>query len=206
MRHRQLGKSDLSVSVVGIGGLHFGNLCDQQQTCRIIHKAQDFGVNFIDTAPMYGNTLSESFIGVAIRGRRDSFVIASKVGLTPAANASGQFGVATVSLNEAVIRKSVDSSLAALNIDRLDLLQLHAFDNSVPIHDTLSALEKLIREGKIRWVGCSNYDHEQLQAVGRAVHERDFSFMVSLQSHYNVLERRLERDLLPLCKDYELGI
>lgn len=206
MQYRQLGSSALNVSVIGVGSLHFGVFCDEQTSHRIIHTAQDCGVNFIDTAPMYGRGLSETYVGHAIKGRRQKFIIATKVGLEPTTDDKGRFGVKTVPLTEKAIRQSVDSSLTALKTDYLDLLQLHAFDDTVTIEETFGALQKIVAEGKVTHVGCSNYNRGQLGTACEAIKSMTSFRLVSLQSHYNVIERRLEADLLPLCQQNEIGI
>lgn len=204
MEYRQLGQSSLRVSVIGIGALHFGNLCDPILSDRIIATATESGLNFIDTAPMYGGGNSECIVGKAVAGRRHEFIIGTKVGLEPIVNANGQFGVRTIPLKRETIFKSVENSLKALNTDFIDLLQLHAFDPTVSPEETFSALAELVVQGKIRYFGASNYNYGELTTMLNAMNLGSFPGLVSLQSHYNVMERRLEQEIVPKCA--ELGI
>lgn len=189
-----------------MGALHFGVFLDEKQSVGLIHEARDLGVNFIDTAPMYGSGHSEGFVGKAINGKRDAFIIASKVGLEPITNENGAFGVRTFALTEVAIRSGVERSLRALNTDYLDLLQLHAFDPQVSPDETLNALERLVSEGKIRYYGCTSYDADQLKLMQDSVLKNRFQGFASLQAHYNLMERRLEEELVPLCNKWNLGI
>lgn len=205
VEHRQLGQSSLEVSVIGIGALHFGNLCDPVLSERIIKTAAESGLNFIDTAPMYGNGNSETIVGEALIGCRNEFIIGTKVGLEPITNAQGQFGVRTIPLKRETIFKSVENSLKLMNTDHIDLLQLHAFDGTVSPEETFSALEDLVSQGKIRYVGASNYDFVQLKTMVATMKSGQYPHLVSLQSHYNIMERRLEKEIVPASAELNIS-
>lgn len=206
MQYRKLGNSSLKTSALGVGALHFGVFCDQEATTRIIQRALDLGMNFIDTAPMYGNANSESFVKNAIKGRRSEVIIGTKVGLEPHFLADGTFGVEVVALNKRNIRHSVEKSLSNLGTDYIDLYQIHAFDASTPVGETMEALEELIREGKIRFAGCSNYDDAELNDAVKAADRQKLVRLVSLQCHYNLIERRAEQAIVPTCIEKNCSI
>ncbi|HLB41773.1 MAG TPA: aldo/keto reductase [Gammaproteobacteria bacterium] len=206
MLYRNLGNSSLSISVIGLGGLHIGVFLNEEEATELINAAFEHGIQFIDTAPMYGSGKSESMIGRAIKGRRQQFVLGSKVGLSPIINEQGQFGVKTVPLNEKTILNSVEASLRSLQTDYIDLLQLHAYDVTIPIEETLGTLEKLKSSGKVRAVGCSNYCREEMALACDAIDGCNVSSFASLQTHYNILERRFETDLRPYCLRYNIGV
>lgn len=206
MQYTNLGHSDLSISVIGFGALHVGVFLDEQEAADLINTAFEQGIQFIDTAPMYGSGKSETIIGKIIKERRQEFVIGSKVGLSPVTNEKGQFGVKTVPLDEKTILNSVETSLKDLQTDYIDLLQLHAYDSTVPIEETLSTLEKLKASGKIRAFGCSNYHREELEQACNSIHQHQMSPFASLQTHYNILERRFETDLRPYCLKHRMGV
>lgn len=200
-RYRPIGT--LKISGLGIGGLHFGNLCDETTTTAIIHAALDRGVNFIDTAPMYGNACSEEFIGRAIRGRRHDVVLATKVGLRPSPAPDGSFGVAVAPLTPANIRAELDRSLRTLKTDYIDLYQVHAFDATTPVEETMTTLRDLVKEGKVRALGCSNYLHGELRQAAAACADVSFA---SFQAHYNLIERRAEAEVFPECREFGAGV
>jgi len=204
MEYRSLGT--LKTSVLGVGGLHFGHLCDQAITTRIIHQALESGINFIDTAPLYGNGYSESYIGNAIRGRRHDVLIATKVGLESRIAEDGAFGVSVVPLNGKNIRSSIERSLRALGTDYIDLYQTHAFDHNTPVEETMAALDALVKEGKIRFLGCSNYLPGELELATDAALQNGWTQFVSFQAHYNLMERKAEQEVVPGCLDRGTGI
>ena len=206
MLYRNLGNSQLSISVIGLGGLHIGVFLNEEEAADLINTAFEQGIQFIDTAPMYGSGHSESIIGRIIKGRREQFVLGSKVGLLPIVNNQGQFGVKTIPLDEKTILNSVEMSLKALQTDYIDLLQLHAYDETVPIEETLMALEKLKSSGKIRAFGCSNYHHQEMERACSALDQCKINSFSSLQTHYNILERRFETDLRPHCIKHNIGV
>lgn len=205
MKYRKLGQSSLIASVLGIGGLHFGVFCDQATTTRIIRRALDLGVNFIDTAPMYGHDHSETFIKNAIHSRRHEVLLSTKVGLEPRIAPDGTLGVSVVPLTRAHIRSSLENSLRALGTDYIDLYQVHAFDPQTPIEETMEALDALVREGKVRFIGCSNYNHAELELVWAAVARCGRTQFSSFQVHYNLIERSAEQSIIPACRALGVG-
>jgi len=202
MELRNLGSSELNASLLGLGGLHFGVFCDQKLTTSLIDEAEALGVNFIDTAPLYGNGVSESMIGNALVGRRDKFIVSTKAGLKPIQHKDGKFGVEIETLTNQYLKRSVEKSLRQLKTDYIDLLQLHAFDPTTPLEVTLDALNQLMREGKIKYFGCSNYSPDELRALISHAPEH----FVASQIHYNVIERRAEDELIPLCSEANLSV
>ena len=177
MERRRIGS--LSVSVVGIGCNNFGARLDARATAEVVRAALDEGVNFFDTADIYGATQSEVFLGQALRGRRDEAVVATKFGM-PIDDA--HFGA-----SPAYVREACEASLARLGTDHIDLYQLHYPDESVPIADTLGALAELVEAGKVRQIGCSNLSVAQLREAREAAGEHPA--FVSIQNQYSLLAR-----------------
>ena len=159
-------------------------------SARVVHAALDAGITFFDTADIYGSTQSEVFLGRALAGRRDSAVIATKFGMKIDAGREGA--------RPDYVRRAADDSLRRLGTDRIDLYQLHQPDPTVPIADTLGALEDLVRAGKVREIGCSNFSAEQLRDA-RAACEPGAAQFVSVQNELSLLQREAERDVLPEC-------
>ena len=182
MEHRTIGS--LSVSVVGIGCNNFGARLDARATAGVVHAALDAGVNFFDTADIYGATQSEVFLGQALRERRDEAIVATKFGM-PIDDA--HFGA-----KPAYVREACEASLRRLGTDHIDLYQLHYPDESVPIADTLGALAELVEAGKVREIGCSNLSADQLVEAKAAA--GDHPAFVSLQNQYSLLAREVEHD------------
>src|SRR5436190_98445 len=189
MEHRHIGS--LSVSVVGLGCNNFGMTIDEKQSADVVHAALDAGINFFDTADMYGGTNSERFLGKALGERRHEAIIASKFGL----RASDEFPGGA---KPEYVRRAADASLKRLNVDRIDLYQLHKPDPSVPIGDTLAAMNDLVKAGKVREIGCSNFSVAQLREAEAAVKGGAAKF-VSVQNEYSLLHREPEKDVLPEC-------
>ena len=206
MRYRKLGNSTIEVSVLGVGALHFGVFCDQKATNDIVARALELGINFIDVAPMYGSGSAEMMVKNAIKGRRDKVILATKVGLNPKFALDGTFGVEVMALTRKNIFSSLDKSLQALGTDHVDLFQVHAFDASTPLEETWSALTDLVGAGKARWVGSSNYDHNEIARTQDVVKRNNLIDFVSLQCHYNLIERRAEQDIVPACLSNNYGI
>ena len=202
MRYRSLGSSGATASVLGMGALHFGIYLDAAESERLVHEALDLGVTFFDTAPLYGRGESESHLGRALAGRRQRLIISTKVGLAPATLPDGRFSVTVTPLNAAQMRISVEQSLHNLGIETIDLLQLHAFDPHTPLSETFEAVTRLVAEGKVRWVGCSNYSEEQLEEAAAS----GVMPFVAFQCHYNMVERRAGTHIAPACQRYGLGI
>jgi aryl-alcohol dehydrogenase-like predicted oxidoreductase len=192
METRRIGS--LEVSVVGLGCNNFGSRLDAEQTASVVDAALDAGVNFLDTADIYGKTQSEVFLGRALRGRRDRVVLASKFGMfvdNPDVDARPEH-----------VRQACDDSLRRLGVDHLDLYQLHRPDPVVPIAETLGALDELVRAGKVREIGCSNFSPGQLREAEAAAAGR--ARFVSVQNEYSLIEREPEQGVLQECE--RLGI
>ena len=190
MKTRRIGS--LTVSVVGLGCNNFGMTIDERQSADVVHAALDAGINFFDTADIYGGTESERFLGKALGTRRKDAVIATKFGM----RANEQFqGGATPEY----VKRAADASLTRLNVDRVDLYQLHKPDSSVPVEDTLAAMNDLVQAGKVREIGCSNFSVAQLREADAAVKAGAAKF-VSVQNQYSLLHRDPENDVLPECE------
>lgn len=200
MEYRQLGRSGLHVSVIGLGGNTFGRYADAEQTARIIHQALDVGINFLDTANVYGTGASEELIGKAIQGRRDGVLIATKVGMR-----MGERPNERGSSRKHVI-ESCHASLRRLSVDTIDLLQIHEFDPLTPLEETLGALDDLVRAGKVHYIGCSNYAAWRVTQALWISDREHFAPYISVQPEYNLLEREVERELVPACLEFGLGI
>jgi aryl-alcohol dehydrogenase-like predicted oxidoreductase len=194
MDQRALGS--LRVSTVGVGCNNFGARLDQAGATNVVNAALDAGVNFFDTADVYGATESERFLAKALGARRAEAVVATKFGMPLD---DKRFGA-----SPKYVRSACEDSLARLNTDYLDLFQLHYPDTTVPIGDTLGALHELIAEGKVREIGCSNFTAEQLrQAKSAAGNGPTF---VSVQNQFSLLDRSPERDgVLGACDELELS-
>lgn len=200
MEYRQLGRSGLRVSLIGLGGNTFGRYADEERTAEIVREALEQGINFFDTANIYNLGISETYLGKALKGFRDSAVIATKVGMR-----MGEGPNEHGSSRKHVI-ESCHASLRRLDIDTIDLFQIHEFDALTPLEETLSALDDLVRAGKVRYIGCSNYAAWQLtEALWISDRERLAKF-VSAQPEYNLLEREIEREIVPCCLHFGIGI
>ena len=194
MLKRSLGS--LEVSVVGIGCNNFGVRLDVDGTRNVVDAAIEAGINFFDTADIYGGTKSEAFLGEALGPRRSEVVIATKFGMPID---DDHFGAAP-----SYVRQACEDSLARLGTDYIDLYQLHAPDDTVPIGDTLGALNELVIAGKVREIGCSNLTAAQLRDAKAAAGEG--AAFVSVQNQYSLLARDPERDgVLDTCDELGLG-
>ena len=200
MKTRALGASDLQVSAVGLGTNNFGTRLDLDEAGSIIDECEDLGVTLLDTADVYGEGESERIIGRLLAGRRDRFVVATKVGL-PWEDGSRPGG-----LDPAYIRTSVQDSLKRLRMDHIDLLQLHVLDPRVPMADVFQVLDELIVKGLVRHVGCSNFrTWEVVEWVMTARHEGWPQF-ASVQAEYSMLVRDAETELLSACQRLGVGL
>jgi aryl-alcohol dehydrogenase-like predicted oxidoreductase len=194
MEHRSLGS--LSVSVVGVGCNNFGARLDQAGSSAVVHAALEAGVNFFDTADIYGATKSEVFLGVALGARRAEAVVASKFGMPIDDTRHGA--------SPEYVRAACEDSLRRLGTDYIDLYQLHYPDESVPIAETLGALNELVVAGKVREIGCSNFTAEQLRDAKAAAGAS--ATFVSVQNQYSLLDRSPERDgVLAACDELGIG-
>lgn len=205
---RRVGASGLFVSAVGLGCNNFGRPGTPTQTLEgtraVLDAAIDSGVTFLDTADMYGAEpgLSETLMGRALQGRRDDVILATKF---------GHFGrdmgypASSAKASRAYIRQAVDGSLTRLQTDRIDLYQLHTPDPETPIEETLEALDDLVREGKVLYVGHSNLSGWQIAEAALVADARRALPFVSAQNHYSLLARASERDVLPAVRRFGLG-
>lgn len=200
MQHRKLGKSGLEVSVIGLGANNFGGRIDYGQSDSVISQAIDVGINLIDTSNSYGNTLSEEYIGRSLEGRRESMVIATKVSsrMNDGPNQAGN--------SRKHIMDQVEKSLRRLRTDYIDLYQIHWWDPTTPIDETLRALDDLTAQGKIRYFGCSNFNSWQVCESVWTSRDLSLRSFISVQPHYSLLERSIETDLIPFCDRYGMGI
>jgi aryl-alcohol dehydrogenase-like predicted oxidoreductase len=189
MEKRRIGS--LEVSVVGLGTNNFGRRIDYEASARVVDAGLDAGINFFDTADVYGNGQSEEFIARALGSRRPQVVIATKFGSHM--EGQGRGGSAEY------IRKAIEASLRRLRTDCIDLYQIHSPDPHVPIVETLGALDELVKAGKVREIGCSNFSAEQLSAAAAAVRPGGARF-VSVQNEYSLLKRDPEQGVLEMCE------
>lgn len=197
MRYRNLGKTDLEVSEIGLGGNTFGPpRLDRAASIACVRRAEDLGINFVDTAIIYGKGHSESYIGEAIVGKRDRWIVATKFNLwKPQPDET----------IDAQIRRQCEESLSKLGTDYIDLFQLHAPLPGMSIAAIFETLGKLVAEGKVREVGLCNFSswrHAQALDITRA---NEWPLPVSSQNHYNLLRRHVELETLPFCEEEQIG-
>ena len=201
MHYRQLGDSGLTVSVVGLGCNNFGGSIDLDASRKVVDRALGLGVTLFDTADTYGNRGgSEDVLGEVLGSRRDEVVLATKWG-----NEMGT-GEREARGGRRYIRMAVEASLRRLRTDRIDLYQLHNPDPRTPIAETLAALDELVDEGKIRYVGSSNFTAWQVADADWTARSGGFERMISAQNHYSLLERAVEAELLPACRHFGVGV
>jgi aryl-alcohol dehydrogenase-like predicted oxidoreductase len=197
---RHVGDSDLEVTVAGLGGNQFGGRLDLEGTRAVVDVALDSGINLIDTADVYGNRGgSEELLGEVLKGRRGQAVIATKFGMDMR-DGRGPRG------SRDYIRHAIDGSLRRLQTDAVDLYQYHYPDGVTPIEETLGALDELVREGRVRHIGCSNFSAEQIEEADRAAREKGLTRFISVQNEYSLLERSIERDVAPACTRLGIGV
>jgi len=194
MELRAIGS--LRVSLVGLGCNNFGMRIDEAATKRVVDTALDVGINFFDTADIYGSTKSEEYLGRALATRRHQAVVATKFGMAVDDQRKGA--------RPEYVRRACDDSLKRLGTDYIDLYQLHQPDPSVPIADTLGVLNDLVKAGKVKEVGCSNFSAEQLDEASRAAKPGAAKF-VSVQNEYSLLHREPEKSVLAACDRLSLG-
>jgi aryl-alcohol dehydrogenase-like predicted oxidoreductase len=199
MLKRRLGSSTLEVSVVGLGGNNFGGRIDFEATNRVVHKAIDLGINLIDTADSYGNKGgSEEWLGKILGEKRNQIVLATKFGLP----VDGETGGAS----RGYIMRAVEANLKRLRTDWIDLYQLHRPDPQTPIEETLRALDDLVRQGKVRFIGCSNLSAQQVAEAQGTAGRHGLTSFVSCQDEYSLLVRDVERELVPTAKRLGMGL
>ena len=199
MELRNLGNSGLKVSIVGLGCNNFGMRIDAAQTRAVVHAALDAGINFFDTADVYGGQKSEVLLGEALKGiDRDSVVIATKFAMPTGEGRQGA--------SRRYIMSAVEASLKRLGTDHIDLYQQHRPDTETPIEETLRALDDLVTAGKVRYLGNSNFNGWQLADADWTARSEGLNRFVSAQNHYNLLDRRIEGEVLPACERFGLGM
>lgn len=198
MDSRTVGASGLKVSTVGIGCNNFGGRLDEAASTKVIHAALDHGITLFDNAdayPLNDHGRAEEILGRALEGRRDEAVVASKFGYDPGTDGS----------RHCIIR-SVEASLKRLRTDHIDLYQFHLPDPDTPLEETLRALDDLIRAGKVRYVGSSQFAPWQIVEAQFVARELGVERFVSTQAQYSLIERDVEKDLLPVCEKYGVGL
>ncbi len=208
MEYRQLGASGLRVSALSLGTMTFGGrdkfanvgTTDLEQATRQIDRCLDAGVNLIDTADVYSAGLSEEIVGRALRGRRDRVVLATKARM-PMGD-----GVNDAGLSRHHLIAACEASLRRLGTDHIDLYQVHEWDGVTPLEETLDALDHLVKSGKVRYIGCSNYAGWQLMKALGVAEGRGLDRFVSQQIHYTLQAREAEYELVPIAVDQGLGI
>lgn len=200
MEYRTLGKSGLKVSAVGLGCNNFGWRIPTDETRKVVHRALDLGISLFDTADFYGKGQSEEFLGDALGAKRKDIVIATKFGMPMGEGEYSGGG------SRRYIRQAVEASLRRLKTDYIDLYQLHFPDPKTPMIETLRALSELVREGKVRYIGSSNLSGWQLVEADWLAKTNNLEPFISAQNHYNLLERHIERDLIPAAQAYGVGV
>jgi aryl-alcohol dehydrogenase-like predicted oxidoreductase len=201
MEFRNLGNSGLKVSVVGLGCNNFGMKCDAEQTRAVVHKALDEGITLFDTADIYGNRGgSEDLLGKALGARRHEAIVASKFGMSMGDGPYLHGG------SRRYIVAACEASLKRLGTDYIDLYQIHQPDPETPQSETLAALDDLIRAGKVRYIGSSNFAGWQVADAAWISRTAGIASYVSAQNQYNLLDRRVERELVPACREFRVGI
>ena len=200
MQLRKLGASGLKVSIIGLGCNNFGMRIDQAQTRMVVDAALDCGVNFFDTADIYGGSKSEAFLGEALKGRRDKAVLATKF-----ANPMGEGAYLRGGARRYIV-KAVEDSLKRLHTDHIDLYQMHVPDADTPIDETLRALDDLVRSGKVLYIGNSNFSGWQIADADWTSLTGGHQRFVTAQNNVSLLERGVEREVLPACERFGLGL
>lgn len=201
MEYRHLGRSGLEVSVVGLGCNNFGMRCDFDQSEAVVNHALDAGITLLDTADVYGGQgKSEEFLGKILKGKRDRVIIATKF-----ASKMGE-GPHKAGGSRKYIIDAVEDSLRRLQTDYIDLYQMHRPDPATPIEETLRALDDLVSAGKVRYIGSSNFNGWQTAEAHYIAQQRGYTPFISAQNEYNLLDRRIETELVPACNKYGLQI
>ena len=202
MQYRTLGRTGIKVSPYALGAMMFGGIAnaDHDECIRIIHKALDFGINFIDTADRYSTGESEEIVGKALKGRRDTVVLATKVH-GPMGSDPNQQGN-----SRRWIMQEVDASLRRLQTDHIDLYQIHRPAPDTDIEETLSAFTDLMRTGKVRAIGSSTFPASEIVEAQWVAERRSLARFRTEQPPYSILDRSIEREVLPVCERYGMGV
>jgi len=201
MEHRNLGTSDLGVSVVGLGTNNFGRRLDRDATAEVVRAALDAGINFFDTSNTYGEGDSERFLGAALGSRRGETIVATKFGMQmpdePKDLSRGR---------RDYILKALDESLARLSTDYVDLYQLHLPDPTTPVEETLGVLDELVSAGKVRAIGCSNVTADQVREADGVARQHGLARFVTVQNQYSLLRREVEAEVVPAALELQLSL
>ncbi|MDX6423267.1 MAG: hypothetical protein QOI67_738 [Gaiellaceae bacterium] len=201
MRTRSLGTGGPDVSVVGLGCNNFGSRVDEQGTRAVVDAALEAGITLFDTADVYGNRGgSEDLLGKALEGRRDRVVLATKFGHAMTDDAPPNRG------SREYVRTAIDASLKRLRTDVIDLYQYHRPDGLTPIEETIGAMSELVDEGKVRFIGSSNFEPEQIEQADAFARSNSLHPLVSAQNEYSLLERSAEQELVPVCERLGIGV
>ncbi len=201
MDYRRLGRSGLKVSPLCLGAMMFGGPTDEATSVRIVDDAREAGVNFIDTADAYGAGKSEEIVGRAIRGDRERWVVATKVGYP----AGAPFPTGA-DLSRKYVTYAAEASLRRLGTDHIDLYYLHHDDLGTPLEETVRALADLVRAGKIRYIGLSNFPAWRVAEVVRLCELAGIDRPAAVEPLYNAMNRQIEAELLPACRHFGLGV
>jgi aryl-alcohol dehydrogenase-like predicted oxidoreductase len=199
MQYRQMGNTGVRVSVIGMGTNQFGRKVDQDSVNNVIDAAIDLGINFIDTADVYTGGDSETTLGMALKGKWDKFVVATK-----GYNAMGE-GTNDKGASRYHLMYAVENSLRRLQSDHIDLYQMHRWDDTTPIEETMRTLEHLVTSGKVRYIGASAYAAWQLAKANLLAEMRGWTPFITIQSHYHILEREVEKEVIPYCIEDNIG-
>ena len=200
-RLRKVGGSELEVSAIGLGCNNFGWRLDADETASVVDAAIAAGITLFDTAENYGGWQSETFLGRALRGRRADVVIATKFGWE-----QGGDDDPTPRGSRAYVRRAIDASLARLGTDYVDLYQYHRPDGVTPIEETLGALNELVAEGKVRYIGSSNLSATEVRRADAVADAHGFARFISAQNEYSWLVRGAEDELIPTCAELGIGV
>ena len=202
MQYMKLGNSGLQVSNVGLGCMNFGMANDEAESAAVVECALNLGVNLFDTADVYGQRgKSEKWLGKALGPRRPEVVIATKFAGPMSSERDDMQGG-----SRRYIMQAVEASLTRLGTDYIDLYQMHLADPKTPIEETMRALDDLIRQGKLRYIGCSNYAAWQIADAQWTAREGCLTSFISAQNRYSLLTRDIEKELVPACDAHGLGI
>jgi aryl-alcohol dehydrogenase-like predicted oxidoreductase len=210
MRYRKLGRTGMKVSEISLGCMAFGRWIDAEQSRKVVEAAFDAGINLFDTADIYGRGMdnrnpldsgeSETILGPLLKRRRSEIVLATKV------HGRVGLGVNDAGLSRYHIMQAVENSLRRLQTDYIDLYQVHRFDEETPLEETLRALDDLVRQGKVRYIGCSNYAAWQIAKSHGISALHGLERYESAQPQYSLIDREIERELLPFCASEQVGV
>jgi len=200
MKYKSLGKTGLKVSELCLGTMIFGQQVDEATAMKIIKRAIDLGINFIDTADVYTEGRSETIVGKAINGMRDDLVVATKVRVRTGSAPNDE------GLGRKHILHNIQTSLKRLGTDHVDLYQVHRTDPTTPLKETLSTMSDLVGDGKVYYIGCSNFPAWQLEKALWISDINGLESFATVQPRYNIIDRDIELELLPLCLEEGIGV